>query len=283
MNFEINKKAYDEIAQVIHSDVSPVGIDAKKTHILILKKLVELNEKMNNLEAKIDQIKKIMKKVILIFLLLPLISFPQKKEKINYRKKDKIDAANHITQLRKGVLLVRLSQKNNTINAMRKAGKTELADKTVHDNWLRNKEIIAAFRGYFDFCPVYFFYSEYSTSVSKNLLTNVVFLNENLEADSSIKVSNSIIYVAEFASTESDTKHYAKSEYFDEGEKKSTNYGGSELTFTALIIKDQKFKQLRKPFPYYVREFKELPIERSVKNTVIKMDQKLSQFYEVNK
>ena len=58
MNFEIAEKEYNEIAAVIHSDVSPVGIDAKKTHILILKKLAELAEKMNNLEAKIDQINK---------------------------------------------------------------------------------------------------------------------------------------------------------------------------------------------------------------------------------
>ena len=35
MNFEIEEKEYNEIAEIIHSDSSPVGIDAKKTHILI--------------------------------------------------------------------------------------------------------------------------------------------------------------------------------------------------------------------------------------------------------
>ena len=54
MNFEIDPNTYDEIAKVIHSDESPVGIDAKKTHILILNKLQELSERMERLELKIN-------------------------------------------------------------------------------------------------------------------------------------------------------------------------------------------------------------------------------------
>ncbi|MEL7001104.1 MAG: hypothetical protein AAFN93_00055 [Bacteroidota bacterium] len=50
MNFEIDKKTYEDIAKVIHSDSSPVGIDAKKTHILILKALSDLNERMDRIE-----------------------------------------------------------------------------------------------------------------------------------------------------------------------------------------------------------------------------------------
>ena len=48
----IDKKTYDEIAQMIHSDTSPVGIDAKKTHILILHKLQELSDRLEKLEKK---------------------------------------------------------------------------------------------------------------------------------------------------------------------------------------------------------------------------------------
>jgi len=50
MKFEIDKKTYEEIAEVIHSDESPVGIDAKKTHILILNQLQKLNHRMKRLE-----------------------------------------------------------------------------------------------------------------------------------------------------------------------------------------------------------------------------------------
>ena len=57
MNFDIDEKTYNEIATVIHSDNSPVGIDAKKTHILILKALSDLNEKVDRLETVIAQLK----------------------------------------------------------------------------------------------------------------------------------------------------------------------------------------------------------------------------------
>ena len=50
MKFDIDTETYKEIAKVIHSDQSPVGIDAKKTHILILNKLQELTERMERIE-----------------------------------------------------------------------------------------------------------------------------------------------------------------------------------------------------------------------------------------
>ncbi len=51
MNFEIDPGIYEEIAKVIHSDESPVGIDAKKTHILILNKLMQIEQRLAQLEA----------------------------------------------------------------------------------------------------------------------------------------------------------------------------------------------------------------------------------------
>jgi len=48
------RELYDKIAQEIHSDTSPVGIDAKKTHILILQKLIKIEERLNRIETKIE-------------------------------------------------------------------------------------------------------------------------------------------------------------------------------------------------------------------------------------
>jgi len=48
--FEVEATEYEEIANVISSDASPVGIDAKKTHIIILHKLDELNQRMIRIE-----------------------------------------------------------------------------------------------------------------------------------------------------------------------------------------------------------------------------------------
>lgn len=58
MNFNIDEKTYNDIAKVIHSDTSPVGIDAKKTHILILKALSDLTDKVNQLQKEIEELKK---------------------------------------------------------------------------------------------------------------------------------------------------------------------------------------------------------------------------------
>lgn len=54
MKFDIDQKTFDEIATVIHSDSSPVGIDAKKTHILILSKLQEINDRMERIEKQLE-------------------------------------------------------------------------------------------------------------------------------------------------------------------------------------------------------------------------------------
>ncbi len=49
---EIDEKTYNEIAEMIHSDQSPVGIDAKKTHILILHKLTQIEKRLDEIEKK---------------------------------------------------------------------------------------------------------------------------------------------------------------------------------------------------------------------------------------
>ena len=48
----IDKETYDQIAEIIHSDEGPVGIDAKKTHILILHKLNEIEKRLDALEKQ---------------------------------------------------------------------------------------------------------------------------------------------------------------------------------------------------------------------------------------
>lgn len=48
---DIDEKTYNKIAEMIHSDSSPVGIDAKKTHILILYKLSQIEKRLEALES----------------------------------------------------------------------------------------------------------------------------------------------------------------------------------------------------------------------------------------
>lgn len=52
MDIDIDEKTFEELADMIHSDESPVGIDAKKTHIFILYKLIQIEKRLEALEKK---------------------------------------------------------------------------------------------------------------------------------------------------------------------------------------------------------------------------------------
>ncbi len=50
MKIDVPRERYEAIEKLIGSDASPVGIDAKKTHILILHKLIEIERRLDRLE-----------------------------------------------------------------------------------------------------------------------------------------------------------------------------------------------------------------------------------------
>lgn len=53
---QIDQSEFDRIAEQIHSDASPVGIDAKKTHIMIIHMLEQMDERLRRVEQKLDSI-----------------------------------------------------------------------------------------------------------------------------------------------------------------------------------------------------------------------------------
>ena len=50
---EIPESDRERIAAMIHSDASPVGIDAKKTHVLILHKLEQIEQRLAAIESRL--------------------------------------------------------------------------------------------------------------------------------------------------------------------------------------------------------------------------------------
>lgn len=50
----MEEKVYEQIAAEISSDSSPVGIDAKKTHIIIIEKLMQIEKRLSELEKKLQ-------------------------------------------------------------------------------------------------------------------------------------------------------------------------------------------------------------------------------------
>jgi len=49
---DIPEEEYNKILQEIESNESPVGIDAKKTHVMILYKLMQIEKRLDKLESK---------------------------------------------------------------------------------------------------------------------------------------------------------------------------------------------------------------------------------------
>ena len=47
----IDQETYDEIEQLISSAESPVGIDAKKTHVIIIHKLIQIEKRLDALSS----------------------------------------------------------------------------------------------------------------------------------------------------------------------------------------------------------------------------------------
>src|SRR4051812_8221178 len=112
--------------------------------------------------------------LILIFIFHPLC-FSQKSPKPP-SKAEIMREQIHI--LKNGVLLFELSKKENTIKAMIDAGKQKEAQRTRSETETYNEEIVSAFKKYFTFCPVYFFYSEDADKVLDKKLNEIVFLDE---------------------------------------------------------------------------------------------------------
>ncbi|MCH8342472.1 MAG: hypothetical protein IH983_00610 [Planctomycetes bacterium] len=50
MDPKVSASDYGEIEKLIASEDSPVGIDAKKTHIIIIQKLLHIEERLERLE-----------------------------------------------------------------------------------------------------------------------------------------------------------------------------------------------------------------------------------------
>lgn len=224
-------------------------------------------------------------------LLIPVIAIAQSGEagneekSISFRKHSKILAKQQIIRLHEGALFIRLQTKKRSIEALRRTGKENRAGELQNHQLELNKEIIQAFRLNFDFCPVYFFFSDQSPMIKKGNFEQITFLNDSLLPDTAIKFDRNSFLTAEFSTIKQDTiKYYSHTSYEPDGslslKKVRHYYGGPNLGFEALIIKSDQFIQLRDPFPYYVKTFDSISFARRFGKTVYKMNKRLHRFYK---
>ena len=151
---------------------------------------------------------------------------------------------------------------------------------------VENKELMTAFRAVFDFCPVYFIDEQGVTAIRENKISEAIFLNDELATDPSIKCDAGFVLVAEYGQTwVGNTKAPEKTNESGEGaaveaESYNTkNQQSSELAITGLIVKNSDFMQLWRPFPFYVKENKNVLKTREKEEMVRILNQNFKNFY----
>ncbi len=222
---------------------------------------------------------------VLLLLFIPLFYFGQKKDTISRKmiKQMKREMAQQaINELKNGVLLVQLKTKHKSIEALNKRGFTKRAEKIKKEQEEDNRNIINGFRKYYDFSPVYFFYSNDKKKVEQHNFDSVRFVELDSTSFKFLPDTSTIYsvldtakyYIAEFG-----TNNYSQStlrylpnfdDQYDRG-----------LEFEALLIKNKDYLQLSHPFPYYVKTNEGIKVGDLKRwETIKKMNQKLHYFYQ---
>ncbi|MES2559813.1 MAG: porin family protein [Bacteroidota bacterium] len=132
-----------------------------------------------------------------------------------------------VQHLHKGVLLVMLPTTNEKeINRLRAERKTDEIEMLEADLRIRNNKVIREFNKNFSFCPVYYFMD---TSIYKVLSGNIkgIFVNYNLQVDTTIEVNTDNFFIASFCE---DVSEYTKRKHF------------------GLFVYDKQMIQMEKPF-----------------------------------
>lgn len=208
-----------------------------------------------------------MKKIILI--LISFIAHPAFAQQTAPSALKGIDYGRYYIQhLKQGALVVRLNFKSKALTALLKANNSNAANEIRFQQSEANTKIMSAFRKHFKFCPVYFI-SYDSTLAFVDGRRNSIFLDQDLEIDTSIHPVTDFFLIAETGTLDTQV-----APDMNHPEQETTQRG---LMEDALVIRDAKLMLLHDPFPYYVRQ------QNNWDNRVKKLEKKLHNFYEVNK
>lgn len=189
-----------------------------------------------------------------------------------------------IQNLKDGALLVRLTTKLNTINAV-KDKNPELAERIKQKQQAANLEIINAFTKSFSHCPVYYFYSENSPMIKKKEFKGVL-MDSNMNELIEIPNLDNNYLIASFSYTKSDTITYYMNDYLGRNSetlnlerKEQRGHTGMSTGVDALVLFSPELIALQAPYPHYKRTFEHLPIiNRSRANTVEGLQLKIEKY-----
>ena len=179
---------------------------------------------------------------------------------INPGCKNRDLAYQHIREMKDGVAIVRLKTSVLKYDKLIEMGENERATQVIADQREDNLRIMAAFKKFFNFSPVYFFYSSNSNKVRQHRYEDI-FLTDSLEIDPNLTLSSDNVFVVDIG--------YIEIETFRSGTE-------------GISVRNTQFELMKKPFPYWVKDTKSNieVFNKSVEVLVIMLNERLKIFYQ---
>jgi hypothetical protein len=158
-----------------------------------------------------------------------------------------IVSAWQINQLKQGALVVKLHTNQLLIDAFKKQGLPEEAERVRLEAAATNINIIRAYLSKYKFSKVYFIYSHSSDSLRKGK-TSGIFLTYDLAIDHSLTMQESFYLTAE-----SDYVYNSSIGFVPEDSASSViERGNPSASEFPIIIKNKYGHQLKNPFPFSI-------------------------------
>lgn len=163
-----------------------------------------------------------------------------------WNDKDRADYYIHALK-EEGALIILLNLDMRKIDLYRNAGNTQLADKLEAELKLENQSYAVSFldKKIFDFCPIYVTEAKNMSAILSGQRYGI-FLNTNLEVDSSISLKEDYLLFARkgqvFETQSISTNHW-----------KRQAITSNPVIQEAFVLYDAENIQLMPPFPFYVR------------------------------
>ncbi len=191
------------------------------------------------------------------FLLIPcFVSFSQGENPKKMKAKQQFSAFEN------GYMLVQLFNRDKTKHFIQQ----ELGDGAVakyeEKQLAKHKRLMGAFESHYSFNKVLFFYSNDKEHIKNRNFESVTFYGYKHQPIHKDSIKIDTFFIGEVSRVESDSVTYVKST--GESHKRPS------YAFSAFVIRDDQFRQLEKPFPFYVRTFEGTPIFRRKENGLVK-------------
>jgi hypothetical protein len=173
--------------------------------------------------------------------------------------------------------VVRLRNNRLLIDELNKSGNKALAKQKIMEQYAMNKNTMMAYIDHFDFCKVYFMYSNSSDSLL-NGHRKGIFLDTTLAINPNIELKETFYLIAERDYAYNSTIGFVK-----EDSARLVKETGTAVRMMAVVLKNKFFHQLKAPFPYLIKEKNFMDADLDFPMAVTETDSSLQLQYTVNK